>query len=627
MSNFNNQLRREQLITPFGVGAMTVLPDGMSIIMAGIDHWFGNDGGVLKSECEIDDWRLSGRLGVKHLYSPPTVKSNDGQMFVRGRLPDPKVPVLRFPTWYFCKYCSRMENKELDFFGPLRCPNPSHLEKGMRPPVMFQVPYVVMCKSGHLDDFPWREWAHRSANFSCMGVLRFAPSGNSNPQGTRVYCDSCKASRNLEFITSERNGRTYLSTALEKGEEFLCSGRRPWLGDSSDAKESCANDIRGSFRGSSNLYFSLVETSLYVPQSSSNVPEELLELLSRTYMNACKILANGDSVMATSMARQIDLQNNGGLKSYTDEEVIAAYDDIFGLNSSIEFARDQSRESYLRMEYELFQSTFENDRLRIHESTNPYSETVSRYFDSIKLVPTLVETSALWGFTRYESNPSLSFEDGRKMLALNPSPSFAPDSWLPAKQTKGEGIYLQFSDALLRKWESRQSVISRVSKFTNTEFSDSFRSVQLSPRYAMIHTFSHLLIKQLVFYCGYSQASLKERLYVSDGGQSMSGLLIYTASGDSEGTLGGLVRMGKPGFLEQIIEQALREAEWCSNDPVCSESGEVQEDGDVINRLSACYACGLIPETACESFNLFLDRSLIVGDLLAQDLAFFQISR
>jgi hypothetical protein len=213
------------------------------------------------------------------------------------------------------------------------------------------------------------------------------------------------------------------------------------------------------------------------------------------------------------------------------------------------------------------------------------------------------------------------------MLALNPNPSFAPDSWLPAKQTKGEGIYLQFSDALLRKWESRQSVVSRVSKFTNTEFSDSFRSVQLSPRYAMIHTFSHLLIKQLVFYCGYSQASLKERLYVSDGVQSMSGLLIYTASGDSEGTLGGLVRMGKPGFLEQIVEQALREAEWCSNDPVCSESGEVQEDGDVINRLSACYACGLIPETACESFNLFLDRSLIVGDLLAQDLAFFQISR
>jgi hypothetical protein len=107
----------------------------------------------------------------------------------------------------------------------------------------------------------------------------------------------------------------------------------------------------------------------------------------------------------------------------------------------------------------------------------------------------------------------------------------------------------------------------------------------------------------------------------------MSGLLIYTASGDSEGTLGGLVRMGKSGFLEQIVEQALREAEWCSNDPVCSENGQTHEEGEVINRLAACYACALIPETACEAFNLFLDRSLIVGNLLTEGLAFFEIDR
>ncbi len=627
MSSFNNQLRREQLITPFGVGAMTVLPDGTSIIVGGPDHWFPNDAGALKSDCEIDDWRLSGRLGVKHLYSPPTVKAGDSQRFMKGSKPDPKIPVLRFPTWYFCKYCRRMESRELDFFGPLRCPDAKHLEKGMKPPVMFQVPYVVMCRDGHLDDFPWREWAHRQANVSCLGVLRFAPSGNANPQGTRVYCDSCKSSRNLEFITSERGGRTFLSTNLERGVDFFCSGRRPWLGDSPEAHQICSNDIRGSFRGSSNLYFSMVETSLYIPRSSKNISEELLELLSRSYMNACKILANGDPLMATAMARQIDQQNNGGLRSFQDEEIVAAYEDMFGDSPGSLFPRDQSREAYLRMEYKLFQNPYENDRLRIQHPSGEYSSTISEYFEAVKLVPVLVETSALWGFTRYESNPSLTFDEGRKMLSLYPSESFAPDSWLPAKQTKGEGIYLQFSDEFLRKWENQIKVRDRVAKFTNTDFSDSFRSLQLSPRYALIHTFSHLLIKQLVFYCGYSQASLKERLYVSDGQESMSGLLIYTASGDSEGTLGGLVRMGKPGFLEQIVEQALREAEWCSNDPVCSENGLIQEDGEVINRLSACYACALIPETACEAFNLFLDRSLLVGNPLETDLSFFEISR
>ena len=627
MSNFNNQLRREQLITPFGVGAMTVLPDGMSIIIGGTDHWFPNDGGTLKSDCEIDDWRLSGRLGVKHLYSPPAVKSGGGPQFVPGRPPEPKIPVLRFPTWYFCKYCNRMESRDLDFFGPLRCPDLKHQEKGMKPPVMFQVPFVVMCRSGHLDDFPWREWAHRKTNASCAGVLRFAPSGNANPQGTRVYCDTCKASRNLEFITSESKGRTYLSRSLEKGTEFLCSGRRPWLGDSPNAFQNCSNDIRGSFRGSSNLYFSMVETSLYVPRSSKNISEELLELLSRTYMNACKILANGDPLMATAMARQLDEQHNGGLRGFRDDEIVSAYEDIFGNSTTNLFPRDQSRESYLRMEYELFQHPYENDRLRIQEPSGTYSEVVNKYFDSVKLVPVLVETSALWGFTRYQSNPNLSFNDGREMLSLSPKEAYTPDSWLPAKQTKGEGIYLQFSEVLLKEWEAKSTVLNRISRFTNSDFTDSFRSLRLSPRYALIHTFSHLLIKQLVFYCGYSQASLKERLYVSDDSNRMSGLLIYTASGDSEGTLGGLVRMGKPEFLEQLVEQALREGEWCSNDPVCSESGHAQESGEVVSRLSACYACALIPETACEAFNLFLDRSLVVGNPLSEDLAYFEIDR
>ena len=58
----------------------------------------------------------------------------------------------------------------------------------------------------------------------------------------------------------------------------------------------------------------------------------------------------------------------------------------------------------------------------------------------------------------------------------------------------------------------------------------------------MLHTLSHLLISQLSFECGYSVASLSERLYCSnkEDNKEMSGIFIYTANGDSEGTLGGL---------------------------------------------------------------------------------------
>jgi len=345
-------------------------------------------------------------------------------------------------------------------------------------------------------------------------------------------------------------------------------------------------------------------------------------------MNAAKILGAGDATKAADLALDLDKNYGNALKKYSIEQLVDAFKDIYGEGDSHEFEiTDQSRESFLHMEYELFQNPLDNDRLRIQIPEKSYAAEISKYFDSIKLVPTLVETSALWGFSRYQSDPTMKFQDGRRMLFLNVADQHSSDSWLPAKQNRGEGIFLQFSEEKLTEWEQRLEVKERVSAFTHTSFSDSFQSVQLSPRYALIHTFAHLLLKQLVFFCGYSQASLKERIYVGSRDKKMSGVLIYTSSGDSEGTLGGLVRMGNPGFLEQVVEQALREAEWCSNDPVCTEGSEIREDDEVVTRLSSCYACSLIPETACESFNLFLDRSLVVAGSLGDNLAFFKIER
>lgn len=139
----------------------------------------------------------------------------------------------------------------------------------------------------------------------------------------------------------------------------------------------------------------------------------------------------------------------------------------------------------------------------------------------------------------------------------------------------------------------------------------------------MLHTLAHLLINELVFTSGYSSASLRERLYVSRGaGQDMAGMLIYTAAGDSEGTMGGLVRMGRPNQLQQVFSSALASAQWCSTDPVCMDAGERGQGPDSCN-LAACHGCALLPETSCEEFNRFLDRGLVVGTFEQPDLGFF----
>ena len=100
----------------------------------------------------------------------------------------------------------------------------------------------------------------------------------------------------------------------------------------------------------------------------------------------------------------------------------------------------------------------------------------------------------------------------------------------------------------------------------------------------------------------------------------MCGIIIYTANGDSEGTLGGLVRQGKSDRLTDIIDTAIEKAKFCSSDPVCMES--LGQGRDSLN-LAACFSCCLISETSCEEFNTLLDRALVVGTLDNENIGYF----
>jgi hypothetical protein len=134
-----------------------------------------------------------------------------------------------------------------------------------------------------------------------------------------------------------------------------------------------------------------------------------------------------------------------------------------------------------------------------------------------------------------------------------------------------------------------------------------------------VHTLAHALIRQLSLDCGYSSASLRERLYVEDGGHSMAGLLIYTGSSDADGTLGGLSRQAEPSRVAEFFVEAIRNLAWCSNDPLCIHG---EASSEPLNR-AACHSCALVAETSCETFNQLLDRSVLVGTPENRKLGFF----
>ena len=135
--------------------------------------------------------------------------------------------------------------------------------------------------------------------------------------------------------------------------------------------------------------------------------------------------------------------------------------------------------------------------------------------------------------------------------------------------------------------------------------------VEVSAKFILLHSLAHILIQELVIECGYTSASLAERIY-ADGEQC--GILIYTASASSDGTMGGLVEMSHPDQLLNALMNGLERARWCSNDPVCMELGNVGQ-GNSGSNLAACHSCCLLPETACEHFNQGLDRAMLIGDV------------
>jgi hypothetical protein len=191
---------------------------------------------------------------------------------------------------------------------------------------------------------------------------------------------------------------------------------------------------------------------------------------------------------------------------------------------------------------------------------------------------------------------------------------------------RGEGVFFEFDSKRLNKWAAREDVIKRVhslSQHYNRPREEKNRPRrEITPAFVLIHTFAHLIINQFSYECGYGSSSLRERIYcnLEFPNDTMQGVLIYTASGDAEGSLGGLVRQGKPGNLETIVYNAIENARWCSGDPVCIDS---RGQGPNSCNLAACHNCALLPETCCEESNMLLDRALLIGDLDNAGLGYF----
>ncbi|MFE2037835.1 DrmB family protein [Streptomyces scopuliridis] len=629
-------VRRAQFVAPFGPGAMQVLSDGTSVITAGLDHWFTpvSDTPIDVESFRIHEWRLEKYLGVSALLLPPDYRRRSTHRRDQTNT-GLSVPVLRFPAWSFCPKCRALTKQPLHTFERQRC---SSCASTARPkgPSLSQVPFVCMCENGHLQDFPWLQWVHSSVSPHCpQSKLELRSSGGGTLASQRVTCRGCNKSRPLEGITSTCQGKdgdeesTTLTQELEHGTEYSCRGAAPWVGLEETGKP-CGAPLRATLRGASNVYYALVKSSIFIPSTQTGgVDPEIVAMLQKgpiaSALATLYALLGEESDFSARQLRGASKSNKKLLDEFSDLRIEQALSAVKsnGSKEDLKPSTNTADEAPFREEeYSTIRSVIESPDLVVREANGKHESDVSVLISRIRLVEKLRETRALWGFNRIFAESDKGTVDRAQLLRRTNLPP--EDSWLPAYTVMGEGIYLEFDSEKLTHWESGERVSQRLrpvsEKFSTIAAKRRLNDRDVTPRFTLIHTLSHLLINRLTYECGYSSASLRERLYVSPGESGMAGLLIYTAAGDSEGTLGGLVRMGQPGRFESVLRGAIAAARWCSSDPVCIDS---RGQGPDSCNLAACHSCGLLPETACESFNRFLDRGLVIGTLSHPDLGFF----
>lgn len=614
-------IRIGHLITPFGPGSIYTDRDGIPYVIAGLDHWFppgrGEPGtGFCVREFEIDEPRLAGLLRVGGFRRPP-----DFRAVRRGaRASDNaalKVPVLRFPCWYRNSKSGVLHRFSLH---TRRLQPPS--DGGKWRPVRF----VAVCEEGHLCDFPWKAWI--GCTCAAADNLVLDDRGGDDLSSVSAHCRGCNKRRSLAGAMS-RPSSDEAGAFLQAG--INCPGARPWLGEIEGP--GCPAQLVGALINQTNIHFADVMSSIRLPQGSDAAEpvRKLAELLLDPAVgcpeaNMAWKLGLKDPAIAQVAA---ELAKRGIEASVDDiREALASLWDgsrpsIVGCTFPVD--PESPAANARREEFTILREPFADAEVDFLQSIRvAVPDDLTQWLDRVILVEKLRETRAFYGFSRLVPKADrLSRMPSAAMSQLfKDPPAYPAQQWLPAVIVQGEGIFLELREDAIKSWQARceDMLRSRISdEFVQRMYAvpqilmpQTALNREWASRYLLVHTLAHVLINQLVFECGYSTASLRERLYISaDATAPMAGILIYTAAGDSDGTLGGLVRQGFPELLEPMVRRALSKAWWCAADPVCSES--LGGTGARMANLAGCHGCVLLPETSCETINNGLDRAMLVG--------------
>lgn len=583
------------------------------------------------------------------------------------------VPAIVFPRWFFSRTKKDFKPVEewikiwrekgcnggdLRYFAPPRDPYTKtgrrlydpRLQEGKNKvhELLEQSSMVLICPNGHISDIPWQQYFSAKLNegkrvteegFDLFNYESDPCPENNNGEHELQWLENRSHTESFGMLKCKCCGKTVSLEGIMNLQP-LCPGDKPWEGIGQQDYAACMqknkrSTMKWALVTSNSVYYAENFSSLYIPddyRTGANVLDEkmqkVLTLMTEKWFDKYAKKHPGatkqdysehcfeddfDSLIEYVISKADD--SDYALSEDEAQKVINAF-----LGEGQGDESGDVREQYRFEEFEVFQknckSLESNDKLIFNDIE--LTEPLRHYFHKIQQVSTLGVSNTQINFSRV-SMPQPELKDDGTIDYPNRMKIFseAPEDVLtmPAVQSFGEGLFFSFNEETMLAWMSSHEDLFKEHYKAMSEHDDTnesiYREMKLGgiARFLVLHTFSHILMKELEFSCGYPTASMSERLYFSD---RMCGVLIYTTDG-AEGSMGGLVWQGQPELIENIIRKAMQRALNCASDPIC------WENEDQLN-YAACFSCAMVSETSCEKRNVGLDRRILVD----ADFGFFK---
>ena len=579
-------VRLSHLLRHCSVGAIVRGEDSL-VVVRDIRDWYAKGQDPREHEIRYVE-QVKSALGITEaLCRPPVKGERDGD--ITGW-----IPAQRFPSWMRCLGCGLLHNAPWPRSPADQAEEPTC---GVCQGKLEQMPWVLAHENGYLADAPWHDLAHatsRNANaLQCRRdwqepYLKYEESGSRR----RIRCtrDGCGAAGDIEsrwaFGASTRQQPWVRELPPEPPKEPA------WLLEINDVRVHSADN----------------RTALVIPPESRIRRGTVVDRLYGNSKDQRRIRSARSRLAREGTVRTI--AESYGCRPKDIEEAMGKIDSGYPLYGQAITNQDLSVGEYRALTEPIPDLNEDEDFVTDHQTRgwnelklgleDGFAHRAAAAVSSLVAVDKLKEIMVLTGFRRANGE------------AVTPPDITGESDWRPAIELYGEGLFFTLNESRLRRWEANPAVACRTTAFKQRYPSAPLRTdVEITSRFLLCHTLAHLMIRQIEATAGYPAASLKERIYCSNGTEPMAGVLIYVAVPDEQGSLGGVMELAAPARFLRLLTATFEAAQWCSLDPVC---GEQEGHGPGLLNRAACHACTLVPETTCAYENVLLDRAYVKGD-------------